>query len=57
MFRDFIVFTSHKSERKCGVLEPLVANQAASRQEAERREYIEATDKEMDMWLQVRITN
>ena len=26
-------------------------------EEAERREYIEATDKEMDMWLQVMITS
>jgi len=55
--RDFIVFTSHKSQKKCGVIEPLqsqVFTNTSQRLEAiKRREYIEATDKEMDIWLSI----
>jgi len=55
--RDFIVFTSHKSDKKCGVIPPLdlSGEQLGEDRVAElsMREYIETTDKEMDLWLSI----
>jgi len=55
--RDFIVFTSHKSKKRCGVLAPLdLSGQELGEDwvsQLARREYIETTDTEMDLWLSV----
>ena len=55
--RDFIVFTSHKSDRKCGIIRPLEGlsfNSDKERLKAlKEREYIEAEDMEMDIWLSI----
>jgi len=60
--RDFIVFTSHKSRKRCGTVEPTTRilrddgslfNIDYKKTPHERREYIEAEDKEMDLWLSI----
>jgi len=60
--RDFLLFTSHKSAKKCGTIEPTkrilrddgslydIDYKATTHQ---AREYIEAEDKEMDIWLSI----
>ena len=61
-FRDFIVFTSHKSQKGCGTVEPTTRilrddgslfNIDYKKTPRQRREYIEAEDKEMDIWLSI----
>ena len=51
------MFTSHKSDKKCGVIPPLdlSGEQLGEDRVAElsMREYIETTDKEMDLWLSI----
>jgi len=60
--RDFIVFTSHKSHKRCGTVEPTkrilrddgsLFNIDYRKTPHQRREYIEAEDKEMDIWLSI----
>ena len=56
--RDFIVFTSHKSDKKCGTIKPLDGLTFTSDNERlkalKAREYIEAEDMEMDIWLSIK---
>ena len=51
------MFTSHKSKKRCGVLTPLdVSGQELGEDmvaQLARREYIETTDTEMDLWLSI----
>ena len=61
-FRDFIIFTSFKSDRRCGTIEP---SQRILRDDGsllkidygesplQQREYIEAQDDEMDIWVEI----
>lgn len=60
--RDFLVFTSHKGEKRCGHWEPArrVLREDGSllrldygNSPRSRREYVEEVDKEMDLWLAV----
>ena len=60
--RDFLLFTSHKSAKKCGTIEPTkrILRDDGSLYDIEykgtthqAREYIEAVDKEMDIWLSI----
>jgi len=50
--RDFLMFTSYKSDKRCGIIPP--AGDTLTLEDRKRREYIEATDKEMDVWISVR---
>jgi len=52
--RDFLLFTSHKSDKKCGTIPAAGDLGRMSVEDRRRREYIEATDKEMDIWISVR---
>jgi len=54
--RDFLLFTSHKSKKRCGVIPPSGESGSMLLEDRKRREYIEATDKEMDIWISVRPT-
>ena len=51
------MFTSHKSKKRCGVLPPLDLSKPAPEEDRvsqlSSREYIETTDKEMDVWLSI----
>lgn len=60
--RDFLLFTSHKSAKKCGTIEPTkrILREDGSLYDIDyketthnAREYIEAVDKEMDIWLSI----
>eukprot|EP00092_Neocalanus_flemingeri_P037818 GFUD01041168.1.p1 GENE.GFUD01041168.1~~GFUD01041168.1.p1 ORF type:complete len:371 (+),score=66.81 GFUD01041168.1:720-1832(+) len=60
--RDFIFITSRKSNKKCGIVEPTkrilrddgsLLNIDYKKTPHQRREYIEAEDKEMDIWLSI----
>jgi hypothetical protein len=60
--RDFLLFTSHKSAKKCGTVEPTkrILREDGSLYDIDykatahnAREYIEAVDKEMDIWLSI----
>lgn len=51
--RDFLMFTSYKSDKRCGTIKPMDMGNL-SMEDRKRREYIEATDKEMDVWISVR---
>jgi len=52
--RDFLFLTSHKSKKKCGTIPAAGEPGRMSREDRRRREYIETTDKEMDVWISVR---
>lgn len=47
------MFTSYKSDKRCGTIKPMDMGNL-SMEDRKRREYIEATDKEMDVWISVR---
>ena len=51
------MFTSHKSKKRCGVLAPLdLSGQELGEEwvtQLSKREYIETTDTEMDLWLSI----
>lgn len=49
-----MLFTSHKSVKKCGTFPPALDPRTMSGEDKRRREYIEATDKEMDIWISVK---
>jgi len=60
--RDFLLFTSHKSAKKCGTIghTDRILREDGSLYDIDyketphqRREYIEAEDKEMDIWLSI----
>lgn len=52
--RDFLLFTSHKSDKRCGVIPPVQEKGEMSLEDRKKREYIEAVDKEMDVWISVK---
>lgn len=60
--RDYIIFTSHKSEKKCGTIEPTqrILNDDGTqhtinygKNKLKEREYIEVVDDDMDIWLEI----
>jgi len=60
--RDFLLFTSHKSAKKCGTIEHTkrILREDGSLYNIEypgtahhKREYVEGIDKEMDIWLSI----
>jgi hypothetical protein len=61
-FRDFIIFTSFKSDRRCGTIEPsqrILQDDGSllkidyGESPLQQREYIEAQDDEMDIWVEI----
>ena len=61
-FRDFLIFTSYKSEKRCGTIgatKKILNNDGTllsidyGNNSLKEREYLEAEDDEMDIWLEI----
>lgn len=57
IFRDYLMITSRKSDKKCGIITPYddksLVNQSVKIKDIKNREWIETEDDEMDVWFRL----